>query len=134
MVVNLALAGLFWIFTLSLLVAHIRLIILGQSTLENVVIHSLKERITHTGSFFASSRNLKQFSEDWGRPDTEGNIWYISKRENWEDVMGTNPWGWIFPVGRAKGDGSTYQVNGRFGEGGVWRKREDWPEEFRRAQ
>lgn len=35
------------------------------------------------------------------------------------------------PIGRRASDGLEYPLNPRFGPGGIWRPREQWPEELR---
>ena len=56
-------------------------------------------KYTHTPTTFIDSgkrRTKRQWDEEWGDPDTEGNLWWLgSLRANWEDVMGHNPLWWI---------------------------------------
>lgn len=39
---------------------------------------------------------LSEWNQEWGRLDTEGNIWWMGNaRREWEAVMGKNWLGWI---------------------------------------
>lgn len=46
--------------------------------------------------FRAKRRKLRQWDQEWGRLSKEGNIWWRGDAyEEWVDVMGKNPLGWI---------------------------------------
>ncbi|EKM75385.1 hypothetical protein AGABI1DRAFT_46537 [Agaricus bisporus var. burnettii JB137-S8] len=132
-----ALALLFSFFTVVLTSSHIMLILKGQTTVESMSMRSLKERESEVlrrefGLFaFRSKREARrQWKEEWGDLDTEGNIWWTgSKKQGWIDVMGKNPLGWILPVGRSETDGLSYPLNSRFDEQGQLKRRVDWPAE-----
>jgi len=134
-IVIIALSALFGLLTTILLISHIYLIWLGQSTVENVQMRDMQGResraLDRAFSFWACGdkrRTRRKWDEEWGRMSTEGNLWWLgSRREGWEDVMGKSIWGWFLPVGRSQSDGLTYPVNPRFDEHGRWRRRIDWP-------
>ncbi|KXN92539.1 putative palmitoyltransferase ZDHHC20 [Leucoagaricus sp. SymC.cos] len=134
-----ALAALFALFTSVLTWSHIILILRGQTTVESMTIHSTKEReaAALTREFgicgFAEKREAKrQWNEEWGDLDSEGNLWWTgSKKQGWIDVMGSNPLGWILPIGRSSSNGLSYPVNPRFDEQGRMRRRAEWPAELR---
>ncbi|TFK26936.1 zf-DHHC-domain-containing protein [Coprinopsis marcescibilis] len=137
--VVIALAALFAIFTFTLAISHIYLIVMGQTTVESMQIRTMKHRESQQlmkafscWQISAKRFTLKEWDQEWGKLDTEGNLWWIGgKRREWEHVMGTNPLGWILPIGRGLGDGLDYPVNPRFDSEGKWRRREDWPPELR---
>ncbi|KAJ7493473.1 DHHC palmitoyltransferase-domain-containing protein [Mycena latifolia] len=135
-VVVIALAALFALFTLSLGTAHTRLILLSQTTVESLGVQRMREReragLEGAGiqcwEFGAKRRAFAAYDEEWGAPDTEGNVWWAgSPRAAWEDVMGRSVWGWIFPIGAPLGDGLNYRPNPRFDPDGRWRRRSEWP-------
>jgi len=138
-IIIIALAGLFGLFTTMLIIGHFHLIWVGQSTVESVQIRAMKEREEEALSkvfswweFGAKRRTRKEWDDEWGDLDKEGHIWWLgSGKAGWEDVMGTNKWGWILPIGRSKSDGLMYPPNPRFDGQGRWRRRPDWPEELR---
>ncbi|KAJ6578712.1 DHHC palmitoyltransferase-domain-containing protein [Mycena vulgaris] len=139
-VVIIAVAALFALFTGSLGVAHTRLILLSQTTVESLGVQRMKERegaaLSAAGvgclSFSEKRRALVAYDAEWGAPDTEGNVWWAgSARAGWEDVMGRSVWGWIFPIGAPLGDGLNYRPNPRFDSDGRWRRRSEWPEALR---
>lgn len=78
-------------------------------------------------------RRIRQrWDDEWGSIAKEGNIWWLgSGMKGWVDVMGSNRWGWIFPIGRSQSNGLTYPVNPCFDDQGRWRRRIDWPPELR---
>ncbi|KAJ6554392.1 DHHC palmitoyltransferase-domain-containing protein, partial [Mycena capillaripes] len=138
-VVVIALAALFALFTSTLGVAHTRLILLSQTTVESLSVQRMKERegegLRDAGigcwELGAKRRALAAYDAEWGAPDTEGNVWWAgSARAGWEDVMGKSVWGWIFPIGAPLGDGLHYRPNPRFDADGRWRRRSEWPAEM----
>ncbi|KAF7300383.1 Palmitoyltransferase [Mycena chlorophos] len=143
-------SGLFLLFTSSLLGAHIRMILLAQTSVESIPVHTIKDRekaqLAADGWGFWEGRCadlevlfrrrkreiLASYDAEWGAPDTEGNIWWPgSMQAAWEDVMGDSMLGWIFPTGRPLGDGMSYEPNPRFDKEGRWRRRAEWPAELR---
>ncbi|KAJ7607527.1 DHHC palmitoyltransferase-domain-containing protein [Roridomyces roridus] len=139
-VVIIALAAFFALFTSTLAVAHTRLILLSQTTVESYTVQTLKEReadgLRIAGlkewDCRAKRQALASYDAEWGAPNTEGNLWWAgSKRKGWEDVMGASVWGWIFPIGAPLGDGLHYVPNPRFDADGRWRRRSEWPAELR---
>ncbi|KAG9015877.1 hypothetical protein FRB90_004337 [Tulasnella sp. 427] len=137
--VVISLTGLFALFTLGLSVTHTYLILLNLTTVEDYGIKSMEERENYTLSHMfpwwnlsAKKRTRRAWDEEWGGLRTEGNIWWLGNtRTNWEQVMGKNPWGWIFPIGQSEADGLSYPINPRFTEDGRWRRRSEWPQELR---
>ncbi|KAJ7206661.1 DHHC palmitoyltransferase-domain-containing protein [Mycena pura] len=139
-VVIIALAALFALFTATLGVAHTRMLVLSQTTVESLGVQRLKERestaLAADGvgwwELGAKRRARAAYDREWGAPDTEGNLWWAgSARAGWEDAMGKSVWGWIFPVGAPLGDGLDYRPNPRFDANGRWRRRSEWPAELR---
>ncbi|KAJ3520605.1 hypothetical protein NMY22_g12678 [Coprinellus aureogranulatus] len=139
-IVVIALSGIFGLFTFTLLASHVYMTLQGQTTVENMQIQTLKERESETLSrayrwyeVREKLKTLKEWDREWGEWSTEGHIWWIGpKRREWEAVMGTNPVGWILPIGKSPSDGLDYPVNPRFDPvTGRRRRREDWPEELR---
>lgn len=46
--------------------------------------------------YSAKRRTRKEWDDEWGDLNKEGHIWWLgSGKAGWEDVMGTNKWGWI---------------------------------------
>jgi len=82
---------------------HTRLILLNMTTVEKMRVQELKghESVmlaeTHSMCAFAEKRQARtRWDEEWGRPATEGNIWWLgSGRKNWESVMGQPMWAWF---------------------------------------
>ncbi|KAJ3557634.1 hypothetical protein NM688_g1366 [Phlebia brevispora] len=138
-IVVIALAALFILFTSVLLVTHIRLIILNQSTVDTLKAQNMKERekavLARMFAWyqFGEKRKMKKkWDDEWGAIDTEGNIWWLgSDRKNWEAVMGTSVWQWFLPIGRSPTDGINWPINPRFDSEGRWRPRREWPAELR---
>jgi len=134
-----ALAALFALFTNVLASSHVLLLMKGQTTVESMIIHGTKEResaaLRKEYGLFAwrtMRETRRRWNEEWGDLDTEGNIWWTgSRKQGWIDVMGTNPLGWILPIGRSLSDGLSYPVNPRFDEHGRLRRRAEWPAELR---
>jgi len=136
MIVIIALAGLFALFTSTLVVTHVHMILKGQTTVESMGIRSMRERESATlqrayswWEFGARKRTIKEWDHEWGALSTEGNIWWMGSE--WFSVMGSNAFGWVFPIGRSLDDGLSYSVNPRFDEEGRWRRRDEWPEALR---
>lgn len=96
------------------------LILNSQTTVESMTIRQMKEReskqlnkayacwdIRHVLGARSRSCMLKyesrskrysrkEWDREWGDLDTEGHIWWMEdRRAAWEDVMGTNVWGWF---------------------------------------
>jgi len=138
-IVTIVLAGVFTLFTLAIFMSHVNWISLNQTTVENYVFMSIRDRETTILAemfpwyrFIAKRRTQQQWDADWGRIGKEGNIWWLgSRRENWEAVMGRNVWWWFLPIGHSVSDGMTYPVNPRFDSEGRWRRRAEWPPELR---
>ncbi|KAI0697788.1 DHHC palmitoyltransferase-domain-containing protein [Cytidiella melzeri] len=134
-IVVIVLSGLFTMFTVVLLMTHVRLILLNQSTVESMRAHAMKERERDKlGRMYAwyqtgaKRRTRKQWDKEWGAIDTEGNLWWLgSSRENWVSVMGTSKLGWFLPVGHSLTDGLHWIPNPRHDEEGRWRPRREWP-------
>ncbi|KAI0092352.1 DHHC palmitoyltransferase-domain-containing protein [Irpex rosettiformis] len=134
-IVVIALSALFTLFTLALLMTHIFLIVFNQSTVEQMRASDMKERENAKLSrmyawyqFGAKRRTQKQWDDEWGRINEEGNLWWLgSIRENWISVMGTSKWGWFLPVGHSLTDGLHWVPNPRHDEEGRWRPRHEWP-------
>jgi len=133
-VVLIAIAAMFMTFTLMLSISHIHMICIGQTTVETFGFRSLKDKESTefaAWQILAKRRAQKYYDAEWGRPDTEGNIWWLgSAKKEWESVMGTWWLGWILPVGRPLNDGLSYPVNPRFDQEGRWRRRAQWPKEL----
>ncbi|KAF9054095.1 DHHC palmitoyltransferase-domain-containing protein [Panaeolus papilionaceus] len=138
-IVIIALAGLFLLFTSSLTVSHVHLILQGQTTVEAIPIRMMQEREKKTlarGFKFyewgAKRRKVKEWDEEWGDLHKEGNLWWKgSAHAEWVDVMGKNWLGWFLPVGRPLSDGTHYPPNPRYDSEGRWRRRSEWPAELR---
>ncbi|KAL0567887.1 hypothetical protein V5O48_014107 [Marasmius crinis-equi] len=150
-VVIIALAGLFFIFTTALMISHIHLICISQTTVESMSFRTMKERedasLARAFSIWdIPSKALvrKAWDAEWGRVGREGNIWWLGGgRQGWEETMGSsqrtkeNPWGWVawvLPLKLRKDMASwglEYDVNPRFDKAGRWRRRTEWPEELR---
>jgi len=137
-IVIIALAAMFGIFTIALLVSHVHLICLNQTTVESLGFRTLRDRensvltLIHPWYHFrARKETQRQWDAEWGRIGREGNIWWLgSARENWEAVMGKNVWWWFLPIGHTPNEGKTYPVNPRFDSGGRWQRRAEWPSEL----
>jgi palmitoyltransferase len=96
------------------------LILSSQTTVESMMIRNMKEReskqldkafacwdIRHVSACVVHHLNTnyecrskrysrKEWDREWGDLDTEGHIWWMEdRRAAWEDVMGTNAWGWF---------------------------------------
>uniref|UniRef100_V5GP88 Palmitoyltransferase n=2 Tax=Kalmanozyma brasiliensis (strain GHG001) TaxID=1365824 RepID=V5GP88_KALBG len=101
---------------------------------------------------------VRGWDREWGRLTGEGNRWWLgSTREaQWESeesekqdagkqggkghgafrtnmgqALGESVWLWVLPLGKHPNDGLSFPMNPRFGEQGVWRKRDEWPAELR---
>ncbi|MBW0540119.1 hypothetical protein O181_079834 [Austropuccinia psidii MF-1] len=153
----LSLAGLFTIFTISLLTTHTYLIFRNLSTIEKMNINRIKKKEFHmirelySGmilnnekihnpkcykfmGIWKTRKIVRQLDYEWGDFTKEGNIWWLgNNRENWETVMGTNVFGWILPI-KSKSDqneeGLKFEMNKRFSQDGERRKRFEWPVEL----
>lgn len=119
---------------------HIVLILNGQSTIENISIGDMKHRETSAlnrhyslFSFKSKNRERRLMDKEWGKLDTEANLWYQgNKKKNWEMTMGNKIWKCLLPPPRYRPDnGVDYIPNPRRGSNGEWRRREEWPEELR---
>ncbi|KAF8334416.1 zf-DHHC-domain-containing protein [Amanita rubescens] len=138
LVLIIALTGLFGLFTWTLTISHIMLILSSQTTVESLMIRHMKERESHQlnkayacWDIRSKRYSRKEWDNEWGDLDTEGHIWWMEDRRTaWEDVMGTNIWGWFFPVSRGLNNGTSYPVNPRFDADGRWRRRSEWPNEL----
>ncbi|KAF7795107.1 hypothetical protein EIP86_006252 [Pleurotus ostreatoroseus] len=113
-------------------------IIALHSTVDSLKAQYMKERekavlarMFSWYQFGAKRRARKQWDEEWGDIDTEGNIWWLgSARKNWEAVMGKHIWQWFLPIGRSPTDGVNWPLNPRFDSEGKWRPRREWPAEL----
>ncbi|OAX36927.1 zf-DHHC-domain-containing protein [Rhizopogon vinicolor AM-OR11-026] len=134
-----ALSALFGIFCFLMFMTQVHLIMLNQTTVESLAFRSMKEReqatLAHMHSWYeirAKRQTQKNWDEEWGRIDKEGNLWWLgSSRENWEGVMGKNVWWWFLPVGHGLQDGLSYPTNPRFDKQGRLRRRGEWPPDLR---
>ncbi|KAF6750358.1 vacuole protein [Ephemerocybe angulata] len=133
-IVVVALSALFALFTFTLTVSHVVMIMMGQTTVENMQIQTMRERESEQlgkayrwWEFRGKARTLREWDREWGRLGTEGHVWWIGgRRREWEAVM--------VPIGKSPSDGLEYPVNPRFDPvSGRWRRREQWPEELRGA-
>lgn len=121
-------SALFTLFTVVLLMTHVRLIIFNQSTVETMRAQEMKERekavlkrmypwyklryvllpahvnMGHSSPNLAQPNTLhsakrearRQWDQEWGRIDEEGNLWWLgSRKENWISVMGPSKWAWF---------------------------------------
>ncbi|KDQ55985.1 hypothetical protein JAAARDRAFT_158736 [Jaapia argillacea MUCL 33604] len=140
-IVIIALAGLFSLFTLTMLISHTHLIVLNMTTVEHLGVQRMKEREREVlGGMFglvgfsAKRRTKREWDEEWGRIGKEGNLWWLGGwKENWVSVMGGEPLGWFLPIGKRHENGMEYPMNPRFDEQGRWRRRVEWPKEVRGA-
>ncbi|KAI0342150.1 zf-DHHC-domain-containing protein [Trametopsis cervina] len=138
-IVIIASSAFFTLFTVVLLLKHIRLLILNQSTVEAMQAQEMKDRekikLSRMYSWHqigAKRRTQKQWDQEWGSIDIEGNLWWLgSARENWTSVMGTSEWGWFLPVGNTLTDGINWLPNPRHDSEGRWRPRNEWPAALR---
>lgn len=62
-----------------------------------------------------------------GTKEGEKGAWMI----NMEQALGSNMVLWFVPVGKHPNDGLDFPMNPRFGDEGVWRKRQEWPSDLR---
>lgn len=99
---------------------------------------------------------VRGWDREWGKLTSEGNRWWLGSpreaqwekgssekqdavrgrksgafRTNVEQALGESVWLWFLPLGKHPNDGLCFPMNPRFGEEGVWRKRDDWPAELR---
>ncbi|GAA5981665.1 hypothetical protein JCM10908_004558 [Rhodotorula pacifica] len=136
-----ALSFFFLFFTGSLLIQHTGLILRNMTTIEQIGLARMKQReraalASEYGFFgFKAKRNTRrEWDKRWGRPDREGNLWWLgSSRANWEMVHGQAKLGWFLPIPAkpTMDDGLHYVPNPRFSPEGHWRERRFWPAELR---
>ncbi|KAI0772411.1 zf-DHHC-domain-containing protein [Trametes elegans] len=134
-----AFSGLFILFTSALYGSHIQLICNGQSTVESLNAHRMREREERVLSrlhswwdFRGKRRTRKQWDAEWGRVGKEGHPWWLGgTRANWAATMGASVWMWFLPIGKSPDDGLNYALNPRFDREGRWLPRREWPEELR---
>ncbi|KAH9837742.1 zf-DHHC-domain-containing protein [Rhodofomes roseus] len=134
-IVIIVLSFFFVVFTSSLLVSHMRLIMLNTTTVESLRSQSIRDRekrvLARMHPWYAvgaKRRTRKQWDQEWGRIDHEGNLWWFgSYRANWESVMGSYAWQWFLPIGQSPDDGLSYIPNPRHDPEGRWRPRREWP-------
>jgi len=95
-------------------------------------IQTMKVQSLFTRLYRGKRKVRDVWDREWGRSDKEGNLWWLGARRNWESVMGTNIWGWFFPitVPIQRDNGILYEQNPRFDEGGVLRPKKEWPSEL----
>ncbi|SPO23350.1 related to Zinc finger DHHC domain containing protein 2 [Ustilago trichophora] len=79
----------------------------------------------------ASSIHAAHEKLQGSRPRKESGAKKGAWRTNMEQALGPSVLLWILPVGKHPNEGLEFPMNPRFGEEGVWRKREDWPAELR---
>lgn len=106
-----------------------------------------------TGKKFRFNERLKEkkrlkskWAQQWGNLKSEANVWWLDNREkalskgkkgkkrtwyhsigpNWRQAVGDAWYQSFLPIGRAKSDGLSYEMNWRFGQGGLWRPRLEW--------
>jgi palmitoyltransferase len=94
---------LFLLFTWSLLLAHLRYLLLNLTTVEEHIIQRVTrpeaEALADAYGPLALRKHRevrKQWDKDWGDPWTEGNpFWLGSYRANFEMVCGKNKLAWF---------------------------------------
>ncbi|KAG0142979.1 hypothetical protein CROQUDRAFT_661857 [Cronartium quercuum f. sp. fusiforme G11] len=137
----LIISGLFAMFTLTLLITHMYLMIQNLSTIEHMKIEKEigKENLNLNQVLINQRRKiclkrkiLKQLDLEWGHHCREGNPWWINPKFNFEMVMGKFKFGWIFPISAKPNldTGLNYTLNPRYSNDGIWRKRNEWPIEY----
>ncbi|GAA5958926.1 hypothetical protein JCM8115_000692 [Rhodotorula mucilaginosa] len=136
-----ALSFFFLFFTGSLLVQHTGLILRNMTTIEQIGLARMRQReraaLASEYGFFgyrAKKATRREWDKRWGRPDREGNIWWLgSSRANWEMVFGKAKLGWFLPIPSkpTMDDGLHYVPNPRFSPEGYWRERRFWPADLR---
>ncbi|WVF69566.1 hypothetical protein IAT40_004344 [Kwoniella sp. CBS 6097] len=133
-----AVAALFGLFTFAMNTTHLHLILSAQTTVESFIARDQREaedRVLQEeyGYFFHNFERRKarrRWKKEWGGSSI-GDRWKTgTRRERWEQEMGTNPLGWFFPIGRPLGDGVHYESNPRFGPHGEWLMKKDWPKDL----
>lgn len=141
-IVLIALSGIFSLFTVMMLAAHVFMTLSNVTSIESLRIQDMrvdeKEILAElvptcsTMNVFKKRRQImKEWDREWGRPRSEMNIWWLgSKKANWEQRMGKSKLGWILPIGTSLGDGLTYPTNPRFDKDGRFRRRSEWPVEL----
>lgn len=101
-------------------------------------------------SYFQQLREKRRIKakwiEGWGNLKSEANMWWLddrakalnreernkrttwyhSIRPNWKQAVGDAWYQSFFPIGRAKSDGLSYEMNWRFAQDGTWRPRTEW--------
>jgi len=134
-IVIIAFAGFFGLFTSIMLVSHAWMICLNTTTVESLGIQSIKENerstLTQMHGFYRFAEKAKtkrRWDAEWGKIETEANLWWLgSARANWESVMGKKIWWWFLPIGRSASDGLVYPTNKRFDKEGRLMPRREWP-------
>nr|XP_018265236.1 uncharacterized protein I303_01596 [Kwoniella dejecticola CBS 10117]OBR87394.1 hypothetical protein I303_01596 [Kwoniella dejecticola CBS 10117] len=137
-VAMIVLSALFGLFTLSMYLSHIHLIVTGRTTVESFASrdqHDAESRVLQQeyGYFFHNSERRKvqkKWKEEWGNTPVDARWIFGTKMEMWEQEMGKSRLGWILPIGRPLGDGIHYESNRRFGPNGEWLKKKDWPKDL----
>ncbi|PWN35630.1 zf-DHHC-domain-containing protein, partial [Meira miltonrushii] len=140
--------AMFILFTTALIVTHTYLFIVNLSTIEHMGYERQKTRedilldrwvvdsAEHEGrpkpDWFAQirARNAMKakWAEQWGKPKTEANLFWLDVGPNWREAMGDNVFGWFLPIGRGRNaNGLAYEANWRFGPQGEWTLRREWP-------
>ncbi|OJA13191.1 hypothetical protein AZE42_05600 [Rhizopogon vesiculosus] len=117
-IVVMANSALFGILCLLMFMTQVHLIMLNQTIVESLAFRSMEEReqatLAHMYSWYeirAKRRTQKNWDQEWGRIDKEGNLWWLgSSRENWESVMGKNVWWWFFSDASASTPGALYHT------------------------
>jgi len=64
-----------------------------------------KTRYVHTFPSSSSRRPTRRSSND------QINVFNVGTRQNWEQVMGTDPWKWFLPICNSLGNGIAFPVN-----------------------
>ena len=83
------------------------LILKNETSVESLVSRERKEdenaRLQERFGFcsFREKRKVrKAWDLEWGKPTTEGNLWWLgSARKNWEATMGKRVWTWFCEFG-----------------------------------
>ncbi|TFY75615.1 hypothetical protein EWM64_g8396, partial [Hericium alpestre] len=134
-IVVIVLSGVFSIFTVAMVATIASLITVSQTTVEHIGFRSMNEHEKDTlaelhpwWDCLGKRRTRREWDREWGRIGLEGNLWWHgSIHAHWEEVMGTNIWTWLLPIGRSASDGVNYVPNPRFDAQGRWRPRREWP-------
>ncbi|EIW71033.1 hypothetical protein TREMEDRAFT_37516 [Tremella mesenterica DSM 1558] len=131
--------AIFSMFTFTMLLTHLHLILTGRTTVESFAGRDQMEeenRILQIeyGMFWHNSEKKKvrrRWKEEFGGVSVDQRWKVGTNRERWEMKMGKRWWEWIFPVGRSTGDGTHFEQNPHLGPNGEWLMVQDWPKDLR---